>query len=301
VVGADSATNKDRPSQPTEAKETTMKTSHLIAALAVSFAASGAALAQEATYEYPQATVSAKTRAQVQAELFAARADGSIKAWSISYNPLALAKSELSREAVKAQLATPVCPTPCWRGQRFVRAVASAARPAPGAVFALGAQVSRAAPACRAPASRIPGDGHPREFVRCRRPQWRRQVQPRQGAAGTGFTAGRVGVAHHTQRRAGRKCTAANTGSSAERAFRAMVKRGEFFEWAEVHGNLYGTSRKAIEDRLANGDDVVLEIDWQGALQIKKLFAHAVLIFILAPSWEELAQRLTGAARTTPR
>ena len=80
-----------------------MKTTHLIAALAVSFAASGAALAQEATYDYPQATTSSVTRAQVQAELAAARADGSIKAWSISYNPLALAKSELSREAVKAQ------------------------------------------------------------------------------------------------------------------------------------------------------------------------------------------------------
>lgn len=80
-----------------------MKTTHLIAALAVSFAVSGVALAQEATYEYPQAATSTMTRAQVQAELAAARADGSIKAWSISYNPLALAKSELSREAVKAQ------------------------------------------------------------------------------------------------------------------------------------------------------------------------------------------------------
>ena len=75
-------------------------------------------------------------------------------------------------------------------------------------------------------------------------------------------------------------------------AFRAMVARGEFFEWAEVHGNLYGTSRRAIEDRLARGEDVVLEIDWQGALQIKQLFAHAVLIFILPPSWDELRQRL---------
>lgn len=80
-----------------------MKTTHLVAALAVSFAASGAALAQEATYEYPQANVSTLTRAQVQAELFAARADGSIKAWSTTYNPLALAKSERSRDAVKSE------------------------------------------------------------------------------------------------------------------------------------------------------------------------------------------------------
>jgi len=77
-----------------------------------------------------------------------------------------------------------------------------------------------------------------------------------------------------------------------EPEFRAMIDRGEFFEWAQVHGNLYGTSRKAIEARLQHGEDVVLEIDWQGALQIKQLFPHAVLIFILPPSWDELLQRL---------
>jgi guanylate kinase len=77
-----------------------------------------------------------------------------------------------------------------------------------------------------------------------------------------------------------------------EASFRAMVARGEFFEWAEVHGNLYGTSRAAIESRLMGGEDVVLEIDWQGALQIKEIFAHAVLIFILPPSFGELRQRL---------
>ncbi len=82
--------------------------------------------------------------------------------------------------------------------------------------------------------------------------------------------------------------------------FRAMIERGEFFEHAEVHGNLYGTSRKAIEERLSRGEDVVLEIDWQGALQIKKLFPYAVLIFILPPSWEELAQRLNRRGEDRP-
>ncbi len=82
--------------------------------------------------------------------------------------------------------------------------------------------------------------------------------------------------------------------------FRAMVGRGEFFEWAEVHGNLYGTSRQAIAQRLDAGDDVVLEIDWQGALQIKRLFAHAVLVFILPPSWAELQQRLTRRGEDPP-
>jgi guanylate kinase len=77
-----------------------------------------------------------------------------------------------------------------------------------------------------------------------------------------------------------------------EAQFRAMVDRGEFFEWAHVHGQLYGTSRAAIESRIAGGEDVVLEIDWQGALQIKRLFPNAVLIFILPPSWDELLLRL---------
>ena len=71
-----------------------------------------------------------------------------------------------------------------------------------------------------------------------------------------------------------------------------MGDRGEFFEWAQVHGHLYGTSRLDLAARLAAGEDVILEIDWQGALQIKRLFTHAVLIFILPPSWEELLQRL---------
>jgi guanylate kinase len=82
--------------------------------------------------------------------------------------------------------------------------------------------------------------------------------------------------------------------------FQRMVEHGDFFEWAQVHGHLYGTSRKAIEARLAAGEDVVLEIDWQGALQIKQLFAHAVLIFILPPSWSELQQRLQRRGEDRP-
>lgn len=77
-----------------------------------------------------------------------------------------------------------------------------------------------------------------------------------------------------------------------EPMFRAMIQRGEFVEWAEVHGHLYGTSRAAIEERITRGHDVLLEIDWQGALQIKRLFPNAVLIFILPPGWDELRLRL---------
>ncbi|HET7867390.1 MAG TPA: guanylate kinase, partial [Burkholderiaceae bacterium] len=86
----------------------------------------------------------------------------------------------------------------------------------------------------------------------------------------------------------------------SEPEFRAKVAAGDFFEWAEVHGNLYGTSKAAIEQRIAGGEDVVLEVDWQGALQIKTLFEHAVLIFILPPSWEELRQRLTRRGEDHP-
>ena len=77
-------------------------------------------------------------------------------------------------------------------------------------------------------------------------------------------------------------------------AFQAMVARHEFLEWAEVHGNFYGTSQKWIAGELAAGHDVLLEIDWQGAQQVRKLFPQAIGIFILPPSMEELTRRLTG-------
>ncbi len=78
----------------------------------------------------------------------------------------------------------------------------------------------------------------------------------------------------------------------SETEFDAMVGANAFVEWAHVHNHRYGTSKKAIEDRMAQGADVILEIDYQGALQIKQLFANAVTIFILPPSWEELRSRL---------
>lgn len=74
--------------------------------------------------------------------------------------------------------------------------------------------------------------------------------------------------------------------------FDSMVERNAFLEWAHVHGQRYGTSRHTIEERMQHGADVILEIDFQGAINIKKIFANAVLIFILPPSWEELRSRL---------
>jgi guanylate kinase len=77
-------------------------------------------------------------------------------------------------------------------------------------------------------------------------------------------------------------------------AFAAMRERGEFVEWAEVHGNFYGTSRLWLEQRLGAGEEVLLEIDWQGAGQVRRLFAETVGIFILPPSLSELERRLRG-------
>ncbi len=82
--------------------------------------------------------------------------------------------------------------------------------------------------------------------------------------------------------------------------FDHMVQADAFLEWAHVHGQRYGTSRKAIEERIAQGADVVLEIDFQGAIQVKKLFANAVSIFILPPSWEELESRLHNRGEDAP-
>ena len=79
---------------------------------------------------------------------------------------------------------------------------------------------------------------------------------------------------------------------ASESEFDSMVASNAFVEWANVHGRRYGTSKKAIEERISQGNDVILEIDFQGALQIKEVFANAVLIFILPPSWDELRSRL---------
>ncbi len=109
-----------------------------------------------------------------------------------------------------------------------------------------------------------------------------------------------VSVSHTTRKPRGQEQDGREYWFIEPHAFRAMVDRGDFFEWAEVHGNLYGTSRPAIEQRLGAGQDVVLEIDYQGALQIKQVFKHAVLIFILPPSWAELQQRLTRRGEDAP-
>ncbi len=86
----------------------------------------------------------------------------------------------------------------------------------------------------------------------------------------------------------------------AEDVFQRMRAAGEFLETAHVHGNLYGTSRATVETECAAGYDVLLEIDWQGAAQIRALKPDAVAIFILPPSIEALEKRLRGRAQDSP-
>jgi len=78
----------------------------------------------------------------------------------------------------------------------------------------------------------------------------------------------------------------------SEERFRAMAEAGDFAEWAEVHSNLYGTSRRVLEEVIAKSIDVIIDIDTQGAKQIKGRFEKAVFIFIMPPSLEILEERL---------
>ncbi len=80
-------------------------------------------------------------------------------------------------------------------------------------------------------------------------------------------------------------------------AFERMIAAGEFLEHANVYGNHYGTSRRWIEDQLSGDHDVLLEIDWQGAAQVRRLFPRMVGIFVLPPSLAELRRRLESRGK----
>ena len=82
--------------------------------------------------------------------------------------------------------------------------------------------------------------------------------------------------------------------------FERRIAAGEFLEWAQVHGNLYGTSKRWLQERMADGLDVLLEIDWQGAAQVREQFDNVVSIFILPPSFDELRRRLVSRAEDPP-
>ena len=102
----------------------------------------------------------------------------------------------------------------------------------------------------------------------------------------------RLSVSHTTRPPRGQEKHGREYYFVSPKEFDAMVAADGFVEWAEVHGHRYGTSRKAIAERMETGSDVVLENDFHGAMAIRRVFSNAVSIFILPPSWEELRSRL---------
>ena len=104
----------------------------------------------------------------------------------------------------------------------------------------------------------------------------------------------RVSVSHTTRAARTGEVDGVNYHFTSTNDFQSMISRGEFLEHAEVFGNLYGTSHPWVKQTLAQGHDLILEIDWQGAQQVRRLEANARSIFILPPSKEALRERLNG-------
>lgn len=104
----------------------------------------------------------------------------------------------------------------------------------------------------------------------------------------------RVSVSHTTRAMRPGEAEGVNYHFVEREQFILMLERGEFLEHAEVFGNLYGTSQRCLEQILAEGFDLILEIDWQGAQQVRRLLPQSRSIFILPPSQEALRQRLTN-------
>lgn len=104
----------------------------------------------------------------------------------------------------------------------------------------------------------------------------------------------RVSVSHTTRNMRPGEIDGVNYHFVSHQAFSDMVAGADFLEHAQVFTNYYGTSKSWVEQTLANGDDVILEIDWQGAAQVRRLIPEAICVFILPPSRECLRERLTG-------
>lgn len=104
----------------------------------------------------------------------------------------------------------------------------------------------------------------------------------------------RVSVSHTTRAMRPGEINGVNYHFIDRDSFLGMREQGEFLECAEVFGNFYGTSQRTIEETLAQGIDLILEIDWQGARQVRELLPYAKSIFILPPTQEDLRQRLNN-------
>jgi guanylate kinase len=109
-----------------------------------------------------------------------------------------------------------------------------------------------------------------------------------------------LSISHTTRAPRGQEKNGREYHFVSHQEFDQMIADDAFVEWAQVHSQRYGTSKAAIENRMATGADVVLEIDFQGAIQIKNIFSNAVCIFILPPSWEELRSRLERRGEDSP-
>ena len=106
-----------------------------------------------------------------------------------------------------------------------------------------------------------------------------------------------VAVSHTTRPQRANETDGVNYYFVDKQKFESMVKEGDFLEWAEVFGNLYGTSKAEVERELSRGMHLVLEIDWQGAQQIRRTLKNTLSIFIFPPSLEALRERLLGRAQ----
>jgi len=106
-------------------------------------------------------------------------------------------------------------------------------------------------------------------------------------------------VSHTTRKPRGQEVDGREYFFITDEEFDDLIQKNAFLEWAHVHGHRYGTSKETIESKIREGHDLVLEIDFQGALQIKKVFPSVVLIFILPPSWQELKSRLERRGEDT--
>ncbi len=104
----------------------------------------------------------------------------------------------------------------------------------------------------------------------------------------------KLSVSHTTRQPRPREVDGLDYHFVDEVTFLQMLAQGQFLESAEVHGARYGTSQSAVEAPLKAGFDVILEIDWQGAAQVRRLYPQAISIFVLPPSVEALEQRLNG-------
>jgi len=109
-----------------------------------------------------------------------------------------------------------------------------------------------------------------------------------------------VSVSHTTRPQRRGEVDGVNYHFVEPAAFQAMLGEGAFLEHAEVFGNCYGTSQAWVQERLSAGTDVILEIDWQGAQQVKRLMPETCSIFILPPSRETLHERLTARGQDDP-